>query len=143
MRGWLYDVIINAFLEILVRVSNSKRSAYVATYWPQVVFSTLYRNEPWNCAEASHINNVLETENLNFIFLPYNTGGHWTLLVVFINEKQIWMLNPFVNTTSAALDTYANYIQNSLLLLKNENFEIISPRRTSQVDFISCGVLVL
>lgn len=133
-KGWVNDVIINGFLDLLAQKSDS---SYLSTQ-----FFTSLEKGPENVKGWHKSSNVLQ---LTRLFVPIQHEYHWTLLVVYPHQREIIIYDSMGPQKQA--QSWGTQIQDWLSLQPNylpDGWNISQEQNaTQQTNANDCGVFVL
>ena len=135
--GWLYDEVINSFfwclheehVNVLYAASTSMLSLQ-------------------HGGQAGRLWSEKCNENKQLIIAPWNpTNCHWTFVVIDLQQKNIFYVDPLNSVAEIQNSTYMQVLAKFLPSLLERKFglsefRITSPPHTLQPDSSSCGVLV-
>jgi Ulp1 family protease len=89
-------------------------------------------------------------DNYDIIFAPFNSGGHWELVVVFPPQREIVYMNPLgelENTRRKVMEAWCRFFDFRMKTSKEKKYHggwnerIV--QHTKQQDSHSCGIHII
>lgn len=157
--NWLDDELINFYMAMLDDRDIEKSKKFPGRrhnlYFQSFFYSKMYENNEYKYINVerwtiSHFEKTsLTIFDLDKIFIPINTGNtHWTLAVVYVQEKKISYYDSFHGAGSVRLNNIKNWIKDEAAKARID-FNISewttvdensAPVQTNSVD---CGMFTL
>ena len=148
--NWLNDEVINGYLK-LVTAHGKQNNRPMQTPTHHAFASFFYSNlsskgydsvKRWALKAKIGGKNLLETEQ---VFIPINSGMHWTLCVVSGKEKTITHYNSLGGNGQGYVNTVKNWVKTELGTHFVESEWVITARGESpqQANMDDCGVFAI
>lgn len=149
--AWLNDVSVNAWMQVLCAAMNEGRgwkkdrsaptppfAAYSSAWLKQLQEKGAASLKRWTSRLGIKDGHVDEVE---YLFLPVNTGAHWTLVIVHGPSRTIEYLDSFGGSGSGAVAAVRSLLEAELGNAYDADEWTISRNRSSHQDNSDdCGV---
>nr|XP_033494403.1 sentrin-specific protease 1-like isoform X1 [Epinephelus lanceolatus]XP_033494404.1 sentrin-specific protease 1-like isoform X1 [Epinephelus lanceolatus]XP_033494405.1 sentrin-specific protease 1-like isoform X1 [Epinephelus lanceolatus] len=132
--NWLSDEVIDSYLHILAE--EQKDHIFVLS---SVVSTSLF-NGQFRCVRKMII------PNRDLWLCPYNTGGHWILVIVKMSGKALLVIDPLSNEqrySRRILRNWRNFLRMREHQSSSASWTVETLGHELQVNGSSCGVLIL
>ncbi|KIX10442.1 uncharacterized protein Z518_01524 [Rhinocladiella mackenziei CBS 650.93] len=148
--NWLNDEVINGYLKLIV--AHGKRSdrptqvpthhAFVSFFYDNLATRGYGSVKRWATRAKIGGKNLLETEN---VFIPINSGAHWTLCVVSGKNRIIAYYDSMGGNGKNYVDTVKKWVKEELgSAYKEEEWKLEYKGRTPlQQNMDDCGVFAV
>lgn len=149
--AWLNDVSVNAWLSVLCAALNEKRGHVKARNGPTPPFAAYSSAWLKQCQDKGAASLKRWTSRLgikdgrldqaDMIFLPVNTGAHWTLAIIHGKDKTIEYLDSLGGAGTAVITAVRSLLASELGKdYREDEWTISRSRSSSQDNSDDCGV---
>jgi sentrin-specific protease 1 len=149
---WLNDEIINAYLKIVSEhgkrhddkfAKAPSHHAFASYFYTNIADSSKGPKFVARWSKRANINGtrLLETE---CVFIPINSGAHWTLCVVSGRNKTITAYDSLNGSAKAKLNIILNWVKFELEKeFKEDEWMLINGQTSQQTNSDDCGVFTI
>lgn len=148
--SWLNDEIINSYLQLVVKHGKKNdRSTQIPSHhaFSSFFYSTLEKKgydgvRRWAQKAKIGSKSLLETEH---VFIPINSGAHWTLCVVSAKAKRVTHYNSMSGGGSRFVETIKTWLKGELgnSYKESEWTFVATGESPLQANFDDCGVFTI
>ncbi|RMZ86006.1 hypothetical protein DV737_g279, partial [Chaetothyriales sp. CBS 132003] len=147
--NWLNDEVINEYLKLVVtHGKKNDRGGQVPSYhaFNSFFYSNLADKGPdsvkrWAQRAKISAKSLLQTKA---VFVPINSGAHWTLAVVSGENKTITHYNSLAGDSTAKLHVIKSWVQAELgAAFNEEDWTLVQGQSPRQANMDDCGVFTI
>ncbi|XP_035226257.1 uncharacterized protein LOC118198634 [Stegodyphus dumicola] len=133
VRGWLFDVIINAFLYKILE--SDDQYTFADSSITQLILS-----------DALSLGNVfpVSLKSFKYLLIPACIDSHWVLIIADLKKNTFYLYDSLINSCNPKYinltNKWSNVINSELQI--NGSWDIQCPPHALQNDESSCGVFI-
>ena len=147
-QAWLNDEAVNAYLELVVKHGNAADNDTVPShhFFNSFFYTNLSKKGPdsikrWVKKAKIDGEKLLKPK---FVFIPINSGAHWTLAVVSGQQKTITHYNSLPGSGSRHLSLVQDWVKSELgSAWSGEDWRLLQGESPQQANSDDCGVFTV